>query len=320
MPVIANLHIEAIVGSVPRRKLDNLSECAKLFGEERAAAIVKKTGFSIRRVVEEGQTLFDLVLPAAREAMVGTDPETIGAVIVVTFTAPNRYPAAAMTIRKELNLPESVIAFDISLACSGYPYGLLVAGQLAASTGKRVLLVDGDIQSAYLNREDSSTMAVMGDGASATLLSAQSGGEAVFGFLNAAESDALVCPAAGPVAMRGQEVFYFVMTKGAAFIKDFVADYGGDIDAFVPHQANLYMVKQLANWVGLGDKLLTSCEEYGNPGSASLPITLAAAGDLSGKTVLLSGFGAGLSVANVCLTMPPNYRHSILEVCMKGVD
>ncbi len=314
MLTIPNLHIEAVMGSVPRQKLDNLAECTKLFGAERAEAIVKKTGFNIRRVVQEGQTLLDLVMPAAREALRGTDPASVGAVIVVSFTAPNRYPAAAMTVRKELGLPESVIAFDISLACSGYPYGLLVAAQLAATTQKRVLLIDGDIQSAYLDKNDSSTMAVMGDGASATLLSADGGKEAKFDFLNAAESDALVCPAFGPVAMRGQDVFYFVMTKGAAFIKNFAKMAGCDVDTFIPHQANLYMVKQLANWVGLGEKLLTSCEEYGNPGSASLPITLAAAEDLSNKTILLAGFGAGLSVATASITMPENYRHSIIEI------
>ncbi len=314
MVVIPNLNIEAVVGAVPANRLDNLAECGKLFGPERAASIVGKTGFRIRRVAENGWTLLNLAVPAAREAVAGVDPETIGAVIVVTFTAPNRYPAAAMSIREELNLPESVIAFDISLACSGYPYGLLTAAQFAASTKKRVLLVDGDIQSAYLNSEDSSTVAVMGDGASATLISPEGAKEAKFDFLNAAGSDALVCPAAGPVAMRGQEVFYFVLTKCAGFIRDFVANAGYDFNVFIPHQANLYMVRQLAHLTGLGDKLLTSCEEYGNPGSASLPVTLASADDLRGKTVLLAGFGAGLSAAAAGIEIPESFRRSIIEV------
>ena len=82
----------------------------------------------------------------------------------------DRFPALAIRLHHALGLPADAAAFDLSLACSGYPYGLLAAAQLATATGKRVLLVDGDVQSAHVDVSDANTLAVMSDAATATLL------------------------------------------------------------------------------------------------------------------------------------------------------
>ena len=118
-----------------------------------------------------------------------------------------------------------------------------------------------------------------------------------FDFLSQA-NEALQCPAAGPIRMDGFAVFSFVAVEVSAFLKSFVAALpaGEDFAAFVPHQANPYMIRQLARSLKLEDRLLKLDESVKNPGSASVPLTLAREGR-KGSSILVAGFGAGYSAA-----------------------
>ena len=111
--------------------------------------------------------------------------------------------------------------------------------------------------------------------------------------------------------MDGFGVFRFVAGPVAAFLKGFHAANPA-IDLFVPHQANLYMVRQLAKTLGLADRLLTSGERYANPGSCSVALTLAAHGEAAGRA-LLAGFGAGLVASAACVAIPQNCRRGVVE-------
>ena len=239
------------------------------------------------------------------------EPSEIGGVVAVTFSHPDRFPALAIRLQHALGLPQDVAALDVGLACSGYPYGLFVAGQLAAATGKQVLLVDGDVQSAYVDASDVNTLAVMSDAATATRVSA-TGGPARFAFrTDGAGADVLRCGADGKIRMDGFGVFRFVAGPVTSFLADFLAASPQAPSIFVPHQANMYMVRQLAKALGLEGSLLTSGEKYANPGSCSVPLTLAAT-EGSGRAIL-AGFGAGLSAAAAEVTIPPTLRRSLIE-------
>ena len=314
------LTIESVFGCVPARAVDNLALLSELVGPAKAESIVKATGFTTRRVAAEEQGVFDLVLPAARRALAGVEPSEIGGVVAVTFSQPERFPALAIRLQHALGLPQDVAALDVGLACSGYPYGLFVAGQLASATGKQVLLVDGDVQSAYVDASDPNTLAVMGDAATATRVSA-TGGLARFAFrTDGAGADVLRCGADGKIRMDGFGVFRFVAGPVTEFLRSFLAETGMP-DLFVPHQANMYMVRQLAKALNLSDQLLTSGELYANPGSCSVPLTLARTVGRSPRArrtppplALLAGFGAGLSAAAAFVELSPTCERGVVEL------
>ena len=317
---VPGFSVAAIHGCVPARVTDNFVVTAALAGADKARAIVQATGFSVRRAVEPGMTVLDLMLPAARCAIEGVDATDIGGIVAVSFSSSTRFPAIAARIQKELGLPHTVAAFDLNMACSGYPYGLMVAGQLAAASGRQVLLVDGDVQSSFVDAADVNTMAVMSDAATATRI-VPGGDGAAFAFLtDGAHGETLSCSAVGPINMNGFGVFRFVATDVAAFLKDFLSEAGDLPEFFVPHQANMYMVRQLASALGLGQRLLSSGPRFANPGSCSVPLTLAAGGfpDSSNGVrdcdVLLAAFGAGLSASAARMAISSGMERGVIEI------
>ena len=305
------LSIEAVCGCVPSTVVDNRTILAELVGDAKADALVKSTGFPFRRVAAPGATVYDLALPAARRALDGIDLATLGGIVAVSFSVPDRFPALAIRLHHTLGLPAGAAAFDLSLACSGYPYGLFAAAQLAAATEKRVLLVDGDVQSAHVDTSDVNTLAVMSDAATATLL-APGGEPATFSFLtDGAGADILRCGPDGKIRMDGFGVFRFVAGPVSQFLKEACAVADTSPNMFIPHQANMYMVRQLAKSLGLETQLRTSGERFANPGSCSVPLTLAAT-EGAGRT-LFAGFGAGLSAAAAFVDVPSTLRRSIVD-------
>lgn len=260
---------------------------------------IDATGFARHYVVPPETTLFDLAFAAVR-GLPEDACRSVGGVLAATFSAEDRFPSLAVRLAGALGLPHGVPAFDLQMACSAYPYAVYLAGRLAADTGKKILVVNGDIQSALTDPADAATAPLFSDAATATIVSCDpaAAGRTPVDFLSCA-SPALACPAAGPITMDGFGVFSFVATEVTPFLKRFLDEAARaddrPIDLFAPHQANLYMVRQLARALGLTDRLLTGGAEFANPGSCSVPLTLARAGR-AGRA-LIAGFGAGLSAA-----------------------
>ena len=247
----------------------------------------------------DGRPLPELAVDAVRDLC--TDTESIGGVIAATFSSPERFPSLAVRVAASIGLPHAIPAFDIQMACSAYPYAVYLAGRMAADTGKKVLVIDGDVQSRLVDPSDHATGAIFSDAATASVISSGNGQPSRFDFMSHLD-DALSCPESGPIHMDGMRVFTFVATKVSAFLRLF----GNDFDHFAPHQANPYMVRQLAKTLGLSDRLLTIPEGVKNPGSCSVPMAIAESG-ASGR-VLIAGFGAGFSASAGIVTVQP--RHS----------
>ena len=249
-----------------------------------------------------GEALSDLAFKAAR----ALPPETYGGVIAATFSNPERFPALSVRVASELGLPAGTPAFDLQMACSAYPYAVYLAGRMAADSGRPVLVVDGDVQSRLVDRTDHATGAIFSDAATASVITADtvSGACSGFAFLSRAD-EALACSETGPIGMDGFKVFTFVATEVSAFLRTF----GTDVDLFAPHQANPYMIRQLARSLGLTDKLLTIDPQLLNPGSCSVPMALAG-GARSGRA-LIAGFGAGYSAAAGIVDIPPSFQSFI---------
>ena len=215
-------------------------------------------------------------------------------------------PAAAVQAQARLGFPKGIIAFDVSLACSGWGYGLYLAGLLARETDKKVLLLDGDVQSAFTG-DDETTAPLLADGGTATVVERREEGRGKreegwkFGFAADGEKgDALRLSHGEAIKMDGFGVFRFVATDVVNYIREFLrlsTTTTSDYDyVFVPHQPNAYMVRQLAKSVGIDEaRTAISCDELGNLSSASIPVTIARKGVRG--SVLFAGFGGGLSVA-----------------------
>lgn len=316
---IEGVDIEAVFGCVPANTVDNVVGLTALVGAEKAESIVKATGFTTRRVASEGTDVIDLALPAAKLALEGTVPADIGGIVAVSFSNRDRFPTLSARLQHVLGLSTSIAAYDVSMACSGWVYGLCAAAQMVRLTGKKVLLVDGDVQSAWTDRSDANTLAVMGDGASATLLAPGDGVWDFAFYTDGGGADALRCRET--ISMDGFGVFRFVAGSVRKFLASFIQESEllvGTDPVFVPHQANMYMVRQLADALKLRDRTIGSGAKYANTGSCSAALSMADGMDTlanaSGRTpVLIAGFGAGLSAA-VAATAVGAYRKGVVEV------
>ena len=286
---IKGIGIEGICACLPGNVVPNEEKVAKV------------TGIATRRIANKGVTVVDLCVKAAQRVIAdtGSKVEDFGAVICVSFTQHDRMPCAAVQAQARLGLSGNVIAFDVTLACSGWGYGLYLAGLLASQTGKKVLLLDGDVQSEFMDDGDAATRPLLADGGTATIVSKAEDGNWRFSFLaDGAKGDALRLEHGGTIKMDGFGVFRFVATDVVRYVKEFAA--GETLDdgriMFVPHQPNVYMIRQLAKSVGFSEEhTAVSCDDLGNLSSASVPTTIAWKG-VRGE-LLFTGFGGGLSVS-----------------------
>lgn len=319
---LQGIAIDGIVSCLPRGCEDNLERCAQLYGDaKKAASVVLATGILRRRVAAEGMTSLDLCVKAAETLMAdaGVATDQIGGVVFVTFTPANAMPCNACQAQARLGLPNDLVAFDAGLACSGYAYGLYLAGTLAKATGRKILLLDGDVQTPHVRPDDGDTVPVLADAGTATLVSPSDTSDIwKFAFLSKGEGGAaLTLPVGGTVTMDGFGVYRFVATDVSRFVAGFLREASvsaDDIDAFVPHQANVYMIRQLTKALKIpADKLLVSGDELGNSASATVPVTISRCAG-GKRRLLLSGFGGGLSASVAAVTLPDGVILKSLDI------
>lgn len=291
--------------------------------------IYDRTGIHNRRIVGPGQACSDLAVAAARQAFAasGTNPEEIGMVIVATSTGDYRMPSTAAIVQGALRIPAAA-CFDLSAACSGFVYGLMV-GCHAVSCGfsPKVLLIGAEVLSQVADPEDCDSTILFGDGAGAVVIGAVPTG---YGLLatdagtSGSEYGALVIPAGGSrlptscqtlaeqlqyVRMDGQQIFMFAMRVLGNSAMRVIRNAGltvADIDLFIPHQANRRIIEAAAGRLDLPlDKLVIDLEQYGNTSAASIPIALHNAlgqGRIRhGDRLVLTGFGGGVSWGSALL-------------------
>ena len=305
---LADLRIDGICACVPKNAVQN------------GAKVAQATGIVTRRIAAEGTTVVDLCVKAAERVIAdtGAKPEEFGAILCVSFTSRDRMPAAAVQAQARLGFPKGIVAFDVSLACSGWGYGLYLAGLLSRETGKKVLLLDGDVQSAFTGN-DTATEPLLADGGTATVVEKFSECSNVrmpwqFGFVADGEKgEALRLSHGETIKMDGFGVFRFVATDVVSYIKEFVFHCSPSTFTFVPHQPNAYMVRQLAKSIGIDEaRTAISCDELGNLSSASVPATIAWKGERG--QILFAGFGGGLSVSVGLIGLDEGCKLAVLEV------
>eukprot|EP01053_Blabericola_migrator_P007782 Blabericola_migrator_1__7781@NODE_3983_length_1397_cov_6_828571_g2455_i0_p1_GENE_NODE_3983_length_1397_cov_6_828571_g2455_i0NODE_3983_length_1397_cov_6_828571_g2455_i0_p1_ORF_typecomplete_len326_score23_21ACP_syn_III_C/PF08541_10/1_9e02ACP_syn_III_C/PF08541_10/2_4e26ACP_syn_III/PF08545_10/1_7e03ACP_syn_III/PF08545_10/1_2e27HMG_CoA_synt_N/PF01154_17/3_2e17Chal_sti_synt_N/PF00195_19/5_2e14FAE1_CUT1_RppA/PF08392_12/4_8e13Thiolase_N/PF00108_23/7_5e06Thiolase_N/PF00108_23/5_9e02Thiolase_N/PF00108_23/ len=278
------------------------------------AWIVTRTGIKERRFAQIGESTCSMACLAAERAIQSSRiaREQIGLVIVATSTSEYAFPSIACSVQANLDLPGG-IAFDLAAACAGFVYALSVADQyIRAGVVAYALVIGSELFSKVLDPNDRSTKILFGDGAGAVVL----GSSATSGILwtklasNGEYGNTLQLPthplsseATAYLSMKGNEIFRLAvstLTQLAQEMMQVAKEKGYAVDWFIPHQANLRIIRAVANNIGLDEgKLILTLEREGNTGAASIPLALDAAvrGDKLklGDTILLEAFGGGLA-------------------------
>ncbi|WP_215449661.1 beta-ketoacyl-ACP synthase III [Streptomyces sp. ATCC 21386] len=317
-------------GWVPPRVVTNDELAARLDTDD--TWIRTRTGIRTRHVAEPGQATSDLAVEAGRLALRSAGGVSADAVIVTTTTPDRPCPATAPVVASRLGLAGAA-AFDIGAVCTGFVYGLATAaGLITSGVAERVLLIGADTYSTIVDPLDRTNAIIFGDGAGAVVLRAGDPDEpgAVGHFelgSDGAHEDLITVAAGGSrrratavetthaerhFAMRGKEVYRHAVTRMAASARTTLDQAGwkiGDVDHFVPHQANLRILHSVADELGLPrERCVANVDTVGNTGAASIPLALADAVGRQhisvGDRLLLTAFGGGLTWGSCLLTWP----------------
>lgn len=328
--------------SIPNVKIAGISACVPSasesnydydwISETERKMLVKTTGIENRRVAPPGVTTSDLCFQAAQKLLdeLSWHAEDLELLIFVSQSRDYFLPATAIILQDKLGLPKTSIAFDISLGCSGYVYGLSsIMSMMSVSKISKALLMVGDISTHSLNKKDKSTYPLFGDAGTVTALefddkakpvtfnlqSDGSGYKAIIiedggvrnplcdrSYFEEEIADGIVRSRRN-VALEGIDVFNFSLREVAPNIKTML-EYAGesidDYDYFVLHQGNKLMNNSIRKKLGVDEeKVPYSLKEYGNTSSASIPLTivdqLSESLTRSSAKIIVSGFGVGLS-------------------------
>ncbi|MFA6922349.1 MAG: ketoacyl-ACP synthase III [Gallionella sp.] len=337
--VLGHVALRAISCAVPDHPVGNEQFVAR-FGEG-VDKFAKMTGVVRRCVALPEQTSSDLSYVAAKRLFdTGkAAPEEIDAVIFVSQTPDYILPATACVLHQRLGLKKECLAFDINLGCSGFVYGLFVAGSLCRREGIRnVLLCGGDTLSKVVSPADKSAAMLFGDAGFATLLTHTEGDDNPWHYLYGTDGSgnkAIMIPSGAQrnklgshearefgegvlrsdhdLYMDGTEVFNFTISEVPSAIKRLMEQSERtpeNTDMLVLHQANLFILKQIAKMTKFPvEKVPVTIDRFGNTSVTSIPLTLcdtlAANSDKTARRVILAGFGVGLSWGVVSLEVCP---------------
>ena len=281
--------------------------------------IRERTGIKRRHIVGPDETTSSIGVEAAKRAMrdAGVGPEDIDLIVVGTCTPDKIFPSTACIIQHQLGVKGSA-AFDINAACSGFVYGLDMANRYIKTGGAKTALVIGsETLSRITNWEDRGTAVLFGDGAGCVVLQAseEPGILATHIHADGQYEDLLqvrcgvslgyeqTLSGGGFIEMNGNAVFKRAVATFDKMARETVADLDGklgDIDWFVPHQANMRIIKAAAKKLAMPmERVIATVDEHANTSGASIPLALDQAvrdGRIKrGDTLLFAAFGAGFT-------------------------
>lgn len=316
----ADIGIAAIASYLPGERIDNAYLVEKYGFDE--AFLRDKVGITGRHVAAADEAVSDMAVQAAERLFdaTGLDRSSIGLVLLCTQNPDYRLPTTANLVQTRTGLPNHTAAFDINQGCSGYVYALGIAKAFMALHGiSHGLVLTSEAYSKVMNPADRDTAPLFGDAATATLLQAGAPlrlGAFSFGSDGSGGEDLIVRgggsrhPDRMPVGkdalyMNGRAVFNFAVKRVPQDIRaclDKNRLQVDDIDLFLLHQANKFMLEALGRNMKLpAEKLPIRVSETANTVSNTIPLLIQALGGvdaLRGKRSLLSGFGVGLSWAS----------------------
>lgn len=293
----------------------------------------EKIGIQNRYISNENETSISLGIGAAQKLFNKhkINKDEIDFVIFCSQTHDYILPQSSTIIQDKLNLRNDIGTIDINHGCSGYVYGLSLAKSLIGSVNIRnVLFITSDTYSKYIHEKDRSLRSIFGDGASATLIEQTNENfinDFVFGTDGSGSIDLMIEKGgskfkidANPelleygtnnyytkncIHMNGPKIFEFTIKSIPKALKNILRTNNktiNEIDYFVFHQANQFMLETLRKITGIPkEKFIVDMKDYGNTVSSTIPIALSKLLVKEKKTILLLGFGVGLSWAGTII-------------------
>ncbi|PIQ97473.1 MAG: 3-oxoacyl-ACP synthase [Nitrospinae bacterium CG11_big_fil_rev_8_21_14_0_20_56_8] len=323
--------ITAIEYHLPRHILTN-KELADTFPDWSMNKIEKKTGIVERHIADPDDYASNLAVEAGRKLFSGgaCRPENIDFLLLCTQTPDYLVPSTACLVQNQLGIPRTAGALDFNLGCTGFIYGLSLAkGLVETGQAKNLLLITTDTYSKLIHPEDRNVRTLFGDGAAATLIQGRAPsateplpwtGPFIFGTdgsggknlmarrggmrgLSPLQSSGDEPNPSGHLYMNGPEVFKFTLQVVPECIQQLLTRASisqQDVDLFVFHQANQFMLDHLREKMNIEDsKFPIALRNCGNTVSSTIPIALKDSQDRkileAGQKVMLVGFGVGYS-------------------------
>jgi len=312
--------ITGVGKAVPERVLTN-ADLEKMV-DTSDEWIRTRSGIRERRIAEPHEASSDYAIRAANEAIAkaGVKPEEIDLIVVATVTPDMPFPSTACIVQEAIGAKRAA-AFDLSAACPGWIYGLVMAQQTIASGLYNCALVIGvDLLSRLTDWEDRSTAVLFGDAAGAAILQPVSEGRGILASVLGSEGAGachLMLPAGGSrspatqetvanrlhyIKMNGTEVYKFAVRAMNEATQQVLAKAGltmDQVDLFIPHQANIRIIEGAMKRMELGpERVMVNLDRYGNTSSASIGLALTEALEQGrvkdGDNLVLVSFGAGL--------------------------
>jgi len=297
--------------------------------------ITERTGIRERHIVDKGVATSDLAVEAAKICLArrGISASEVEVIIVATVTPDMAFPATACLVQDKLGA-RGAWGFDLSAACSGFPYALQVGAKLVESgVHKKVLVIGADVMSSIIDYTDRTTCVIFGDGAGAVLLEPCAEGPegvAEIGLIDfwheidGSGAVALNMPGGGSLHPATAETvaakMHFVHQDGAAVYKFAVRKMseaaetvlsrngltGADLGCFIPHQANKRIILSTAERLGMKEEsVIINIDRFGNTTAGTIPLAMQTALDekrlKKGDLVLLASVGAGFTIGATLL-------------------
>ncbi|WP_454064361.1 beta-ketoacyl-ACP synthase III [Candidatus Nitrospira salsa] len=308
---------------VPDRILTN-ADLEKMV-ETSDSWIVERTGIRERRLVGLGEACSDLATKAAEKALAqaGLQASQLDLIIVGTCTGDSPLPSTACLVQQRIGATRAA-AFDLNAACCGFVYALALANSYVKTGLRYVLVIGAEVMSSITDWTDRNTCVLFGDGAGAVVVGKSEGEDGILSIHLHGDGDhaeLIQVPGGGSripasedtlnaklqfVKMKGNETFKVAvktMEDSVNEVLTFNHVSTDDVDVFVPHQANIRILKAVAQRLKFPlEKTVVNLDRFGNTSAASIPLALdeaVLAGRVrQGNLVLLAAFGAGLTWAS----------------------
>lgn len=324
-----NIKISCVASAVPTQVVTG-EDFYERFGEEAVRKFQESTGVKQFRKTKEHQTASDLCFAAAENIIKtkGVNREEIGALVFVAHSTDYRRPATACVLHKRLELAKDCVAFDVSLGCSAFVYGLnIVCSMMQNSDISKALLLCGESLTKMTNPRDKSVTMLFGDGGGAVLLEKTDYESTIAGILKSDGNGykAIIAPAGGfrnmnaptddmlwpdgnirtlyNTTMQGEDVFSFTISAVPRTVKEFLEKTEttvDDYDCFAFHQANKFISQMLCKKLKVSPEKMPLClDRFGNPSAPAIPMVMCDAYGNNNEDkelmFLMCGFGVGLS-------------------------
>lgn len=342
--------VSALSAAIPKNVINNY-EYTGYFDAAQVKQVVDKVGIVERRFADDRTCSSDLCYAAAEKLISDNniDREEIDLLVFISQTPDYRMPATSVILQDRLRLPKSTVAFDITLGCSAFIYGLSVVFSMMRAGGlRKALILDGETRSKVYSPKDRRTAFLFGDAGVAALVENSEKFADSFFSLNSdgSREDLIKIPGGGyrnPSSegtikekvvdeygnirsdeqgyMKGADVFNFVISeipKDIRRLMEYSKTGVSDIDYYILHQANKFINSYLAKKLKFDSaKIPSTIEKYGNTSSVSVPLTIVdqLRGKMDGeRRLLLSAFGVGMTWASAIVPFHDLKISDIVEI------